>query len=592
MNEIEEIKNRLDIVEFIGGYIQLKKAGANYKALCPFHNEKTPSLMVSPEKQIWHCFGCQKGGDIFTFKMEMDHVDFGEALEELAERTGVKLQRRNFLDPEKKSRKKILMEINEAAAKFFQAALLHEKIGKKAREYLENRGLTAETISSFRLGFAPDLWDGVTKALPKKGFSEKEIAEAGLIIAQQKQDKIEYFDRFRGRLMIPITNIAGQIVGFTGRLLADAKDLAKYVNSPETSIFSKGKIVFALDRAKAEITARDLAIVVEGHLDVIASHQAGVKNVVASGGTALTLDQLKLISRYTQNIAFAFDQDEAGFTALAHAVDLSRNLGLNIKVVKIPFGKDPDECIKKDASLWKAAAESPISYYDFIISKIAGKLNLETLDEQKKAVSFWVSELSKEPDPLTRAHFISKIAALVNKEEKVIAELVEKARLKNLSPKRAGKNEQSDFFSKSFLSEDHLLERLWALLVLHPLNSPYAFSSLADIEMGDSVPELLLESLKRFCASEAVFDDKKYLNQLPPDLQQAAQKIIAREVFVDDDPNLLQEEIAELVLRYKERKLVGEKRKLTEEIKKAEAENNSSLVKELLARYKRLVSGA
>ena len=536
---------------------------------------------------------CGKGGDVFAFKMEMDHLEFGEALRELADKAGVVLQRRDF-NPAEKGRKQLMQEINEKTAKFYEAVLEH-KMGNRALAYLLSRGFSKETIKDFRLGYAPDLWDGTQKALKKKGYNEKDLAEAGILAAHQKGEKIEYFDRFRGRIMIPLFDLAGKVAGFTGRLLLDNKDSAKYLNSPETQIFSKSRLVFCLNRAKNEIVNKDLAIVVEGHLDAISSHQAGVINVVASGGTALTEDHLKMMSRYTKNIAFAFDQDEAGFAALVHACDLSRKLELNVKVVKIPYGKDPDECIQKDRTAWQVAADSPISYYDFIIERMSGRIDLKTLDGQKKAASLWIAELAKDEDPLTVAHFTAKIAIRLGNDEKVISSLVEKEKRKNLPARKFSTfNRQKDNPSLTAQRSDilpKLLERLWALLVLHPLNADYAFSSLADYDFGTTDQEQLLLSLKQFRGKTTAYEEKEYLNELPENLRILAHQIIAKEIFMDEDPQELQEEIAELVLRMKEKKLAGARLKVTEEIKKAEIEKNQELIKELLTKYEGLGQG-
>ena len=302
-SQVDEIKSKVDIVEIIQEYIQLKPAGANWKAPCPFHNEKTPSFMVSRDKQIFHCFGCGEGGDIFTFVQKIENIDFPEALKILAEKAGVKLKK---IDPTLVSQKTKLMDICHLAAEFFHKALTSSKEGQISRDYIAKRKLSPQTLADFKIGYAPDSWDLLLNLLRKKGYKDNDIFLAGLVV---KNDRGQLYDRFRQRLMFPIFDQHGNIVGFTGRILDASKENqgGKYVNTPQTLIYNKSLIAYGLDKAKSEIKKQDLVVVVEGNMDVIASHQAGIKNVIASSGTALTLEQLKILQRYSNNLALAFD---------------------------------------------------------------------------------------------------------------------------------------------------------------------------------------------------------------------------------------------------------------------------------------------
>ena len=368
MSDVAEVKQRLDIVQLIGESVQLKKAGRNFKGVCPFHDEKTPSFMVSPERQSYHCFGCGEGGDVFEFVMKREAVDFGEALRMLAQRAGVKLEYENRGDHKEKQR---LFDCLEQAAKYFQAAFAHAS-GKPAQEYLKSRGITAETAAKFRIGYAPDDYDALVKALTKKKFTTKEIVDAGLAIEGRRGP----YARFRGRLMVPIADSSGVVRGFTGRVLDSGESprrgdspMAKYVNSPETKLYHKGKLVFALDLAKKAIIEQDAAVLVEGQMDVISTHQAGTEHVVAVSGTAMTEEQLRQLTRFTKTLILALDNDAAGRKAMLRAVELVGDRDIDLRVADLGEAKDPDDLISKDSKLWAAALKEATPVIDFLLAK-------------------------------------------------------------------------------------------------------------------------------------------------------------------------------------------------------------------------------
>lgn len=371
MTDVEEIKSRLDIVQVIGESVPLKKAGRNFKGVCPFHKEKTPSFMVNPERQAYHCFGCGEGGDILEYVMKRESVDFPEALQMLAKRAGVELK--GFDSKENKAKQR-LFEANEQAAAYFQAAYGHST-GKIAQDYVKSRGLKGKTVKEFRIGYAPDDYDALIKALKSKHFTDKELVDAGLAI----QGRRGPYARFRGRLMIPIADTTGVIRGFTGRVLGgptspEVGPQAKYVNTPETAVYSKGKLVFALDLAKQSVIDEDAVVMVEGQMDVIAAHQAGTTNVVATSGTALTEEQLRQMMRFSKTIVLALDNDEAGQKALLRSVELVGDREAELKVVNLGEAKDPDDLIAKDATEWKKRIKDAEPVIDYLIAKVlAGK---------------------------------------------------------------------------------------------------------------------------------------------------------------------------------------------------------------------------
>ncbi len=363
MNPSEEIKQRLDIVDVIGETVSLHKAGRNYKALCPFHTEKTPSFFVFPDRQSWHCFGaCSTGGDIFAFVMKKNDLDFSGALRLLAERAGITL-RQKTIAVEKKERERLWLA-NEAAVTFFHHALLNTQTGEPALNYLAMRGIDRETAEDFQLGYSPDSWDALREHLKSRGFGEAELLQAGLLVESEHG----LYDRFRNRVVFPIRDERGRVAGFGSRSLvvathgppegsvqvASSEDSPKYVNTPQTPIFDKGNILYGLDRAKEHIRRSDLAVVVEGYMDVIAAHQHENGNVVASMGTALTERQVNLLRQLTDNLVLAFDPDEAGRTASERGTRVAYELGANIRVLHLPGGQDPDQIIRSSPQEWRS----------------------------------------------------------------------------------------------------------------------------------------------------------------------------------------------------------------------------------------------
>lgn len=358
MTPAEEVKSKLDVVEVVAEYVRLTPAGGqSLRGLCPFHGEKTPSFFVHRDRQFWHCFGCNEGGDVFTFYQKIESLDFPDALADLAQRVGIELKP---VDAQERTERAAILEALEDAARYYQACLKHEGIGARAQRYLTSRGITEETIRDFRLGYAPESWEGLTKALLKRNHAPEMLVAAGLVLASDKGRG--HYDRFRDRVMIPFRDERGHVIGFTGRILPDSpeKDKSgKYVNSPETKVFHKRDFVFALDLAKKQIKAADFAVLVEGNMDAVSSHQAGIKNVVAVSGTAFSEDQVRILKRHCTRLALAFDADLAGQNAMTKAIGYAWSHDLEMRVVYLPPGfKDPDEVIRKDPALWRKAIEN------------------------------------------------------------------------------------------------------------------------------------------------------------------------------------------------------------------------------------------
>ncbi len=427
MNEVEEIKNRLNVADVIAEYIELTPSGANFKARCPFHNEKTPSFYVSPEKQIWHCFGCSEGGDIFTFVQKMEGMEFREVLKVLADKAGVKLEAR---DPSLETKRDRLINLCEWAARFFHEAFWRSREGKIARDYLLSRKVGTEMIQKFLLGYSPFSWHLTLDFLRKKGFSAAEISEAGLII---QKNPTEFYDRFRGRLMFPLRNVYGQVIGFGARVLDETRDhLGKYINSPQSLIYDKSSVLYALDQAKQMIKKENLCIAVEGYLDVISSHEVGVTNVVGVSGTALTLGQLNLIKRYTHNLALCFDADLAGVGAAKRGIENAIAAGLAVRVIILPKGEDPDSLVRKNPELWRRATKQAVGIMEFYFDLALKHYNPEGLAGKKMIAAEILPIIKKIPDQIEQAYYLQKLSSLVNIPEESLREAM--ARIELASP--------------------------------------------------------------------------------------------------------------------------------------------------------------
>jgi DNA primase len=411
MDSKDEIKQKVDIVELVGEYIQLKAAGnAGMKGLCPFHGEKTPSFHVSRDRQIWHCFGCGEGGDCFSFVMRMEGMTFPEALLHLGKRVGVEVRHMPTVEGNVKSR---MSGVNDLASRYFHKVLLDSSKAASARAYVDLRGITGELVEMFALGYAPDEWDALSGFLLKRGFSESELTQAG--VSLKKKSGSGVIDRFRNRLMVPLRDHHGNVVGFTGRSMPGDDDGPKYMNSPETPIYHKGGLVYGLDLAKTAIREKGFVVVVEGNLDVVASHKGSVKNVVASSGTAFTQDQLTLLKRYTETIVFCFDSDAAGFAAAKKGISLARASGFDVRAAILSEGfKDPDELVQKDPNAWQECVRSSVPIMQFMIAHVTRGRDFRNIDDKRAVSKELLPELSLMSSVVEREHWTQVVADLLS----------------------------------------------------------------------------------------------------------------------------------------------------------------------------------
>ena len=448
---VQEIKDKIDLVDFLRTYLSLSQAGKNFKAHCPFHKEKTPSFIVSPERQIWHCFGCGAHGDLIGFLMKYENLEFLEALKILAEKVGIELRRSGSQDQKQFV---VLYEINQAAKDFFKNNLAK---AEAARNYLLERGLKKEIIEEFEIGVAFSVSDALTQHLLKSGFSVADIEKAGLVF---KTERGTYWDRFRNRIMFPLYNHFGKVIGFTGRVMPgfENADVGKYVNSPETPIFNKSKLLFGLHKTKNDIREAKTAVLIEGQMDFLMAYQDGVKNVVATSGTALTNDHLKIIKRLADNLILAFDNDEAGQMATERSIDLAEANDFSVKVLDFSKEglKDPADIVKNKPgyliSLFGNAEPAMKFYFDRYLPKV--NLHESDIHLQKKNIRSVLSKIKNISSPIVKSHWIHELALLVGLEERFLLEEMD-----NLKSAAINKKEEIENNDKQDLSRKELISQ-------------------------------------------------------------------------------------------------------------------------------------
>jgi len=564
---IDEIKNRLDIVEVIGSYIKLHKTGANYRALCPFHSEKKPSFFVSPSRQIWHCFGCGSGGDIFKFVMQIEGVEFGDALRILAQRAGIELRRQTPQYQQWKTERQELYEICELATRFFEKQLQESKWGKEAKKYLLSRGITEESIKKWRIGYAPDVWQGLADFLNSRGYQQAKIKEAGLGLSSEKGS---FYDRFRGRIIFPIFDLNSQVVGFGGRVFKDKdnKEIAKYVNTPATLLYDKSRILYGLNKAKVEIRKKNACILVEGYTDVIMAHQAETQNVVATSGTALTPFQLRILKRYTENLILGFDMDVAGDTATKRGIDLAQASGFNIKVLRLAEGKDAAEIISKNEKEWQEALSQPKSIMDFYFESAFAGRDKGTAEGKKEISKILLPAIKRIPNRIVQAHWITELAKKLSVKEENIEEELKKVKLEEY-PEVLGiePEEIKNLLPKS--RKELLDERLAVLILKSPQN----------IAIVEPVLEKLSEPVKEVLTSlkQKTKVNSDFLNYLA--LRADVEEIEEKEILPE-----IQCCLKEIMTMEIKNKLD----QISQEIRKAEEEKNWQKVEDLTKEFNKL----
>ncbi len=590
MDEVEEIKRRINIADFIGQYVTLKKAGANYKANCLFHQEKTPSFMVSPDKQIWHCFGCGKGGDIFGFVMESEALNFREALEMLAERAGVELKTTKSkaeYQKEKNIKSRIYL-INKISAEVYHKILQEAKYAQSARDYLKKRGINKKTINDFKIGYAPQNAI-LSNFLTKRGFSAAEIHQAGSP------------EKFKNRIVFPIFDIMDNVVGFSARALEKHQE-PKYINTPDTAVYHKSNVLYGLNKAKTEIRKDNFSLIVEGQMDVVLSHQAGVKSAVASSGTALTENHLDILTRYSDNILLSFDQDEAGIAAAKRSIDMALNKGISLKIVTLPDKfKDPGEAIVKDPKIWLEAVKSSVPvaqwYFDRVFKEYKDK-NIDSIDKKNIAKKL-IPIIQKITNNIEQGHYIQLLANKLSIPERFIEEAIIKSKVKT----QKVKEKSSEQYEKR--QEDKITTE--ELLVILLIKFPQFLEKIAtDLDYKDFKEGSLAQKIYKFmqsCYTKAECKDsgscqicKQIGNCLKKKLSQSEQKQLQQlELSVEEKyPSLKTEEVEGEILQCakniqsKKKELI--KSDYAKKIAQAEKEGNIEKLKQLLKEFQNIIS--
>ncbi|MFH1838323.1 MAG: DNA primase [Candidatus Kuenenbacteria bacterium] len=583
-NITDEIKSRLDIVEVIQEYIpNLKQAGANWKTFCPFHNEKTPSFMVSREKQIWHCFGCSEGGDIFSFIMKMEGIEFVDALKILAKKANVILKKQ---DPQLTNHRDKLLNICQLATNFYHHILVKLPQGEKARNYLKERKISIRTAEDFQLGFAPDSWENLTNFLLKKNFKENEIIESGMAIKSTNlNSKNKIYDRFRDRLIFPIYDVHGSVIGFSARTLNNnKKEEAKYINTPQTLIYNKSQVLYGLDKAKQEIKKENLAVLVEGNMDVVSSHQAGVKNVIACSGTALTLEQIKLLKRHSSNLALAFDIDLAGQKATKRGIDIAWQQEMNIKIIKLPEGKDPDECIKKDVDAWQKAIKNSQSIMEYYFDSVFLNLDLSKVENKKNVAKILLPIIAKLINKIEQTHWLQKLGEFLNVDEQILRNSIINKN-NNSSSKLTPKEENE--IDQNLIMEEKIIGMIFKF---HKNLEKIILEFPIDILQNKKLKELANNFIKDYTNNKENFNENKWSKNISKEMINYFNALLfTTEKNFSNFDSLVEFEIQKNINILKKDTLTQKLKIIEEKFKKAEEKKDFNEINFLEKKFKKII---
>ena len=545
MSPVDQIKQKLDIVEFIGQYVQLKKAGRNFKANCPFHQEKSPSFVISPDRQIWHCFGsCGIGGDVVTFWMKWENLTFAEALKELAVIAGVQLDSSTYNDAEQIEKEKII-SINTLTAKYYSYILHKTPYGAKALEYLKGRGINDKIIQTFEIGYAPSSWDSLLKFFQKKNISQEDLNKAGLVV--QSSSGTRFYDRFRNRIMFPIRDGKGTVIGFSGRVLNPDEKSAKYVNTPETLIYRKRESLYGIHLTKDSIRREDNVYIVEGEFDMITPFQHGVGNIVAIKGAALTTEQLAILKRYTNRISLALDTDEAGIEAMKRGIREAEKMDFDIQIVEFTSGKDPDEAIKNDPISFKKDLKKTVPIYDFLLTQFGKKYAGDSPFQKKKIAEEMAPFISHINNPIVHSYYIKKIAHILDVDETSVNQIIYAQRAKE---KRSFRSKALPTEIKSASREDLIQKYIISVILQHddiPTLVTKVFKVIDPEDFWFPAYKNLAEQLKTFKPTEGTGYDV-FAKTLTPALVAVADELF---MFATSEQLLEQTNIPQLMYDFK-----------------------------------------
>lgn len=519
MDQVAQIREKIDVVSLLSEYITVKKAGRNFKAICPFHNEKSPSFMISQERQVWHCFGCGKGGDVYSFLMEYEHVEFPEALRILAKKAGIELVQSKAASGIA-SRKELLYTINSVASEYYHYLLLRHKVGEKARQYLKNRGLSEKIIETFRIGFAPGVGTALTSyLLKKKKYLPEDLLEVGLVYSRGP----EVADFFRNRIMFPLVDHRDNVVGFSGRVLDNDAKTAKYMNTRETLIYHKGEGFYGLSVTKDAIRKAGQAILVEGEFDVLSSFQEGVSNVVAVKGTALTEMQISLIARYAPKISICFDGDRAGQEAIKRSLPIIERKGLQATIILLPDGKDPDDSIKNNPLGYKLAVKKDVSVYDYLFDSAIKEGDPSTAEGKKIIADAFLPTVASMTNEIIKEHYLRKLSTILQTSYEGITKELLRQRQAAL-----GMVVKVPAVKEAKQSREEMLEDYLISLIMQ-FDSPKKAIEKAMAVLSASVTrekayQKILTHLLEHLGGDGDYDSKKFSEGLPTELQHSYNK--------------------------------------------------------------------
>lgn len=582
---VTQIKQKLDIVDVINSYVSLKKAGRNYKALCPFHSEKTPSFMVSQELQIFKCFGCGAAGDMFNFVEQIEGVDFPRALEILADRAGVKIERTSQYD-EQNNQKKQIYYINDLTTKFYEYVLLKEKAGKKALKYLKKeRRLTDETIREFRLGYAPNSWDTLYKFLVSKKVKVEDMVLAGVVI--RKEAGSGYLDKFRGRIVFPLTGIDGKAIGFTARTIFGREP--KYLNTSETPVFHKSFFLFGLDKSRVAIKTEG-AVFVEGQMDLMSAYQAGIKNVVSVSGTALTDNQLVILSRYTQDVTFCFDSDFAGVEASYRAIEMAEKRNFNVKVAIIPSPhKDLDDLVKENPGEAKEILKNGVPVYDYFLVTTLKKHKKDTALGKKAIMEELAPIFSRISSKVLQDHYAKQLMKELDLSEDTVYSMLRRGHVEEEI------EEENEKKGNTPLEKIHMESYLISLLLKAPVSISKDFitkvkrEDFENQEIGE-IFEVLAEYITR---RKTAVNIKSFVGKFDEERGKLISEIYLNNLNEKEElkEKLLIEEFKDVTDRIKKESIKRQLKVMSEEIKMAEIERKTEEVEKLTKRFEKLSKG-
>ena len=576
--KITEIRDRSSILEVVSDYVSLKKTGKNYKGLCPFHSEKTPSFMVNEEKQIFHCFGCGEGGNVFTFLMKAGHFSFPQAVEELAKRYGIILPRRELNPTQKKemAKREVLFQINQTASEYFHHLLTQQKESEEGRRYLSQRGISKEVIEEHRLGYSPDRWDGLVSHLRERRIPLELAGELGLILPKKREG---WYDTFRRRIIFPILDLHDRVVGFGGRVINEGQP--KYLNSPESSLYHKGEILYGLPMARQSIQEKDCVLLVEGYFDLLTLHQYGLKYSIATLGTALTPQHIRTLKRYTKNCITVFDADPAGVQATLRSLPLFLEAEVMGKTVLLPKGDDPDGFLRKGKrEEFDKRVAGAIPLLDFFFQRLMKVNDMKSIEGKVKIAEEGVALIGRIPDKIRRDFHLRALAEQLDLKESFLYEILRS------SPKERPKVEEDlkrRFMERGFPRSEETVVRL---MVHHPeLISTISGEGVLK-EFESPILKRIGEEMECLYREKGRLDLAEKLESLGEDLKKRLCEFVFEESGLE--PGQRERVLMDCIRRIREERLKKDKSELLRKIKEAEKQNRGKVLDALLLEHQAL----